>query len=295
MIVIVGASSSLGRAAARLLLAEGKLVRAVTRTPSALDNFGKLGAEVVQGDLRDPESLAKACEGAAQVFATTHAFNGKGNNTPQIVDDLGNRSLIDVAKDAGVQHFVFTSALGARPDHPVDFFRIKYKIEEYLKASGLSYTILRPSAFMEFWAGLVGMPIIEQGQTTIFGRGENPINFVSVEDVARYAVIALENPLARGRTIEIGGPQNLSLLQVAATFERLAGRNAKKRHIPLRVMRAMSVLLRPINPALARQIRAGIQMDTTRQDFDVTETAREFGLEPTTLETVVRRHFLNTR
>ncbi len=295
MIVIVGARSSLGRATARLLLPAGKPVRAVTRTPPALDDLGRLGAEVVHGDLRNPESLAKACAGAQQVFATTHAFNGKGDNTSQTVDDAGNRGLIDVAKAAGVQHFVFTSALGARPDHPIDFFRIKYQIEEYLKASGLSYTILRPTAFMEFWAGLIGMPIIERGQTTIFGRGENPINFVSVEDVARYAVIALENPLARNRVIEIAGPQNLSALQVAATFERLAGRKARKRHVPLWAMRVMGVLLQQINPALCRQIRAGVHMDMARQDFDVTETAREFGVVPTQLEDVVRRHFLNAR
>lgn len=295
MIVIVGASSSLGRVTARLLLAEGKPVRAVTRTPSALDDLHKLGAEVVHGDLRNPESLVEACEGATQVFATTHAFNGKGDNTPRTVDDVGNRSLIDVAKAEGIQHLVFTSALGARSDHPVDFFRIKYKVEEYLKVSGLGYTILRPSAFMEFWAGLVGVPIIERGQTTIFGRGENPINFVSVEDVARYAVLALESPGAHQRIIEIGGPQNLSLLQVAATFEHLAGRKAKKKHVPLWVMRAMSVLLQPINPGLCRQIRAGVYMDTARQDFDVTETAREFGVNPTPLEDVVRRHFLNAR
>ena len=295
MIVIIGASSSLGRATARLLLAEGKPLRAVTRIPSVLDHLGRLGAEVVRGDLRDPESLAKACEGAAQVFATTHAFNGKGDNTPQTVDDVGNRRLIDIAKAEGVQHFVFTSALGARPDHPVDFFRIKYKIEEHLKASGLSYTVLRPAAFMEFWAGLIGAPIIARGKTTIFGRGENPINFVSVEDVSRYAAIALESPSARGRVIEIGGPQNLSPLQVAATFERLANRSAAKRHVPVWAMRAMSILLRPVNPALCRQIRAGIHMDTARQDFDVTETAREFGVNPTPLEDVVRRHFLNAQ
>ncbi len=289
MILIVGASGRLGGTIAKRLLAQGKAVRLMTRTPSNLVHLKQQGAEVVSGDLRNPASLLSACEGVEQVLAAAHALTGKGDNNPQTVDDAGNRQLIDTARAAGVKHFVFLSILGASPDAPVEFFRIKYHTEEYLRASDLSFTIIRPSAFMDLWAQLIGLPILEQGKTTIFGRGNNPINFVAVEDVARFVCIAFENSRTRNEVIEVGGPENLTLNQVAETFERVSGRQAKKRHIPLPMMRAMSILMQPINPALSRQIRLGVFMDTANLCYDITEMSRTFGVQLTTMEDIARR------
>jgi uncharacterized protein YbjT (DUF2867 family) len=289
MILIVGASGRLGGAVTKCLLAQGKAVRLMTRTPSNLIHLKQQGAEVVSGDLRNPASLLSACQGVEQVLAAAHALVGKGDNNPQTVDDAGNRQLIDAARTAGVKHFVLLSILGASPDAPVEFFRIKYRAEEYLRASGLSFTIIRPSAFMDLWAQLIGLPILEQGKTTIFGRGNNPINFVAVEDVARFVCIAFENSRTRNEVIEVGGPENLTLNQVAETFERVSGRQAKKRHIPLPMMRAMSILMQPVNPALSRQIRLGVFMDTANLCYDMTETANAFGVRLTPLEEIARR------
>ena len=289
MILIVGASGRLGSIVAQRLLEEGKPVRAMTRTPLNLALLKQRGAEVVSGDLRNPASLVNACRGVEQVLAAAHALVGKGDNNPQTVDDAGNRHLIDAAKEAGVKHFIFVSVQGASPDSPLEFFRIKYRTEEYLRASGLNFTILRPSAFMDLWAQLIGQPVIEQGKTTIFGRGTNSINFVAVEDVARFVRIALEDSRARNRVIEVGGPENLTLNQVAEIFERASGRQAKKRHIPLPMMRVMSILMQPINPALSRQIRSGIYMDTANLRYDMTETASAFGIQLTSLEEIARR------
>src|SRR5947209_18713045 len=167
MILIVGASGSLGGTIAKRLLAQGKAVRLMTRTPSNLVHLKQQGAEVVSGDLRNPASLLSACEGVEQVLAAAHALTGKGDNNPQTVDDAGNRQLIDAARAAGVKHFVFLSVLGASPNAPLEFFRIKYRTEEYLRASGLAFTIIRPSAYMDLWAQLIGQPILKQGKTTI--------------------------------------------------------------------------------------------------------------------------------
>ena len=142
---------------------------------------------------------------------------------------------------------------------------------------------------MDLWAQLIGQPIVEQGKTTIFGRGNNPINFVAVEDVARFVCTALEDPRARNRVIEVGGPENLTMNQVAEIFERVSGHQAKKRHIPLPVMRMMSILMQPINPAVSRQIRAGIYMDTSNLCYDMAETASAFGVQLTPFEEVARR------
>ena len=272
----------------RQLLARGEPVRAMARRPAPLTELEQLGAQVVVGDVRDLEAVRRACQGADRVLAAFQGLDGKGRDAPRTIDGLGNRLLIDAAKAAGVRHFVFTSVQGARPDHPLEFVRLKYGAEEYLRQSGLSYTILRPTAFMEFWGTLIGEPILRTGKTTIFGRGKNPVNFVSVEDVAHMALLALNDAEARGRVIEIGGPENLTLEQVAALFERASGRTAKKTYVPLPMMRAMAVVLRPLNPALARQIEAAILMDTADMTFDPTETLTRFPMRLTPLEEVVR-------
>ncbi len=294
MILIVGASGRLGTRVAQRLLAQGFPVRAMSRDVSRLAELSGRGAESVMGDLRDPASLVRACEKIEKVVAAAHAFTGAGDNHPGSVDDCGNRYLIDACRAAGVKHFVFTSVHDARPDHRLDFFRIKFRVEQYLRASGLSYTILRPSAFMEFWAALVGEPIFGQGRTTIFGRGLNPVNFVSVDDVAEFVLLALENPLARNQVIEVGGPENLSLAQVVAIFERVTGRIAKKSHVPLPLMRVMALLLRPLKPALSRQIAAGVYMDTEDQTLDMTETLKRFPVRLKRLEDVVRAQYISS-
>ena len=202
MILIVGASGRLGSVVVRHLLAQGTSIRVMTRNPLGLAHLKHQGVEIVSGDLRDRASLASACQGVEQVLAAAHALDGKGDNNPQAVDDMGNRHLIDAAKAAGVKHFIFVSVQGASPDSPLEFFRIKYRTEEYLRASGLSFTILRPGAYMELWVQLIGQPIREQGKTTIFGRGNNAINFVSVQDVARFVCVALDDPRTRNAVIE---------------------------------------------------------------------------------------------
>lgn len=290
MYLLVGATSKLGMPVARRLLADGKPVRAMTRTPAKAEarELQALGAEVVQGDLRDAASLARACAGAEKVLDAAHAFPGQKDNNPLTVDDAGNCALIEAAQRAGVKHFVFTSTLGAGPDVPVDLFRVKFKIEGCLRDSGLSYTILRPSAFMEFWAALVGEPILKTGKTTIFGRGDNPINFVCVADVARYALIALDDPSARNQIIEIGGPENPTMNQVAELFERIAGRPAQKSHVPLPMMRIMSAVMQPFNPPLSRQIAAGILMDTADMTFDPSSTSQKYPVPLTRLADFAR-------
>ena len=289
MILIVGASGRLGSVVVQHLREQGKSIRVMTRNPLGLAHLKQQGAEIVSGDLRDRASLASACQGVEQVLAAAHALDGKGDNNPQTVDDMGNRHLIDAAKAAGVKHFIFVSVLGASPDSPLEFFRIKYRTEEYLRASGLNFTILRPSAYMELWTQLIGQPIREQGKTTIFGRGNNPINFVSVEDVARFVSIGLDDAHARNTVIEVGGPENLTMNQVAEIFERTSERQAKKGHIPLLMMRVMSILMQPINPTMSRLIRNGIYMDTVNLRYDMADTARAFGIQQTTMEEVARR------
>lgn len=285
MILIVGGTGALGSATARRLLTRGQAVRIMTRTPQKAQDLGRLGAEIVRGDLRDQASLARACHGASAVLAAAHSVMGNGAESSRYVDDQGHRQLIDAAKSEGVKRFVYTSAEGVNPTSPSAFFRIKYAIEQYLRGSGLEFVILRPTAFMESHAlMLIGEPILRQGKVTLFGKGQNPRNFVAADDVARYALIALEDPRTAGQTIAVGGPENWTNMQVVALYEGLAGRKAKVSHVPLGALRLMAPVLRPFKPGLSQVMEISILDDTSDCTFDMSETLQHYPMTLTRLE-----------
>ena len=287
-VLFVGATSKLGAEAVPLVLENGLAVRAMTRTPAQAERLRALGATIVRGDLRDPDSLRAACAGAEQVVAAAHAMTGQGRNSPRTVDGAGNRELVDAAVAAGVERFVFVSALGASDTHSIDFFRIKLETETYLKASGLEHVILRPCPFMETWAEIVGLSIGRRGRAIVFGRGDNPINFVSVKDVARFVLLGVQGNALCNETIEIGGPKNLTMNQVVAIFEESCGRRASTTHVPRGILRVLGAAVRPVLPVVARMARAGLMMDTEDCSFDATATLERFPMRLTRLEELAR-------
>jgi uncharacterized protein YbjT (DUF2867 family) len=245
------------------------------------------------GDVRNLRAVERAADGAQTVISAIQGFAGVAAVGPQAVDRQGNSNLIHAAR-AGAEHFILVSIQGVAPDHPMELFRMKYLAEQEVKASGLAWTIIRPTAYMETWGALIGEPLLKTGKTRIFGRGNNPINFVSVHDVARFVELAVVDPAMRGELVEVGGPENLSMRQVAQTFETVSGKVGKKSHVPLPMMRLMSVLMRPVNPTLARQAQAGIVMDTHDFSFDPSETSRRYpSISLTSLAEVVRRDYVD--
>lgn len=291
--LVVGASGVLGGKVATLLLDRGHEVRALSRDPAKLEHLRSRGAHVVRGDLRDPASLHAACSGARIVFTTAAAFDGKGRNSPAEVDGRGNRNLIDAARAAGVEQFVFTSAMVAKADSPVDFFRLKHETEQYLRASGVPWTMLRPGAFMDVWGVTIGGAIASNGSATILGSGANPINFVAVDDVAEAAARVLGEPAAfRNVSLDVGGPENLTMEQVAQLFERVLGRTARRKKAPLAVMRALGLLLAPVAPVTSRMMKAGVELDTTDQRMERTRLPNGDLLQATRMEDWVRARYL---
>jgi uncharacterized protein YbjT (DUF2867 family) len=289
MILIVGVTGVLGRETARQLLAAGHQVRGLTRHPDSAADLKKLGAEIIQGDLIDHASLKKACQGVDAVLACAHQLMGTGKYKSEAVDDEGHRTLIDAAKAAGIKHFVYTSAQNVSPNHPTDFYRTKNKLEDYLKASGLSYTILRPPAIMEWHVhNLLGKSILETGKTTIFGSGNNPTNFMAGKDVAYIAVIALTDPKMKNRIIEMGGPDNVTKNQIAEMYSRFSGKTPKVTNVPVGVMKVMAPIIRPIQPVISRLMYLSVWGDTTDQSFDSTAMLKEFPMTLTRVEDFIR-------
>jgi uncharacterized protein YbjT (DUF2867 family) len=288
MIAVVGATGSLGRELSLRLLAGGHHVVAITREPARAAVLEKLGAEVRRADLADPGSLAGAILGADTVAATAHSLLGRGRYSSSRVDDVGHRALIDAARAAGVDHFLYTSVYGASASHPVAFWRRKHAVERHLQASGLRYTILRPTAFMETHAHeLLGKAILSGGTGVVFGSGERPANFVAARDAAALAALVLTQPSAKGLTIEIGGPENFTRHEVAALYGRLSQRSPKLRHVPVGALRFFSALLRPFHPGLSEAMSASVVAETTDQTFDPSEMLRQYPITLTRLEEFV--------
>lgn len=289
MILIIGGTGTLGRLTAQMLLERALPVRIMARDTAKAAELRHLGAEVLQGDLTDRASLERACEGVEKIFSAAHGLLGRGKNASLWVDDRGHRQLIDIAVKNGVQHFVYTSVLGVRADHPVAFCRTKYAIEAYLCQSGLSFTILRPSAFFLPHATLVGEPILQKGKTNVLGQGDAVRNLVAPEDVAAFAVMALTDERLRGDTILIGGPDNLSNNQVATLYGKIAGVQPKVSHMPRGVLRVMGTLIRPFHPGISNIMRWSLYSDTVEEPFDNSATLQKYPVHMTNLENWARK------
>jgi uncharacterized protein YbjT (DUF2867 family) len=291
-VLIAGGSGVLGTRIVRLLAGRAIPVRILTRDPERTRHLVGDHVEIVVGDVRDRDGVTRAMAGARTVVSAIQGFSGTGGDNPQSVDWQGNRDLIHAARAGGIEHVVLVSVQGAAPDHPMELFRMKHRAEQELRASGLAWTIIRPTASMETWAKIVGEPLVKTGTTRLFGRGVNPINFVSAADVARFVDLAVADLAMRGEVVEVGGPENLSMVQFAQSFETVTGKVSKIRHVPLPMMRAMAVLLRPLKPTIARQIQAGVVMDTRDMTFDATETARRYpAVTQTSLAEIVQRDY----
>jgi NADH dehydrogenase len=260
MVLMAGGTGRLGTRVVELLTKRGMPVRVLTRDRTRAKHLPE-AVEIVEGNVRDPETLTPAMAGVTSVISAIQGLDDPKSN-PMATDRDGNRNLITAAKASGVDHFVLVSVVKSSPDHPMSLGRAKFAAEQSLKASGLAWTIVRGTAYMEFWVQMVVQPLIDKGRTQVFGRGDNPINFVSVNDVAKAVEMAVVDSGMKGVDLEVGGPENFTMNQVVESFERMTGRKGKVSHVPLTMMRIMSVVIRPVKPAMARIVQAGVVMDT---------------------------------
>lgn len=286
MKLIIGGTGTLGSALTRRLLAHGEPVRVMTRKPAKAAELAMAGAEVAVGDLLDSSALKEACTGATEVVATAHSFFGRGRYASAKVDGQAHKNLIDIAKTAGAKHFIYTSVYTGDPAYQdVPVFRIKHEVEEYLKASGLPYTILRPTFFMESHAHeLIGKAIMERRRVILIGRGLQPRNFVAADDVARVAMIALCDPSQQGRTIDIGGPGHYTNMDIVRLYEQHTGLRAKVTRLPLGLARSLSLILRPFHPGLSQVLKMAVISNKADQHFDLERFLEDFPIRLTPME-----------
>jgi len=240
MNLVVGATGLLGSEICRLLAAKDKPVRGLVRRTSdraKIERLQGLGAETVLGDVKDHPSVVAACRGVSAIISTVSStLSRQEGDTIQSVDREGQLALIDEAKAAGVDRFVLISFLNMNVEFPLQ--SAKREVEQHLRESGLIYTILQPSFFMEVWLSPALGFDAANATAQIYGTGQNKISWISYQDVAKFAVASLDNPAAENAVIELGGPEALSPLEVVKIFEDLQGKVFKTQHVSEEQLRA---------------------------------------------------------
>jgi uncharacterized protein YbjT (DUF2867 family) len=268
MIIVVGSTGFLGSEICRRLTGQGKAVRGLVRVTSNPERVAALkawGVETILGDLRDPASLADACQGVDTVIttATTTTSMQPGDSIP-VTDQQGQLDLVKAARQAGVDQFIMVSIPLDMADCPLT--TAKRTVEKAIMESGMDYTILCPGIFMEGWLSPALGFDYANAKATIYGDGHAKNQYISLGDVAQYTVECLDNPACRNQVIELGQSQTTSMLEAVRTFEKVAGKSFELQFVPeaaLAAQRAAST--DPLQVSFATMMlnmAQGVQVDT---------------------------------
>jgi len=219
---------------------------------------------------------------------------GRSRHSIERIDVRGQAALIDGAADAGVTRFVYISALGASPDHPSEFWRAKARAEQHLKASGLDYVILRPSAFMDLYAhDLIGAAVMRGKTVFLLGKGTTPRNMIAVADVADAAIKALLQDDLVGQTIPVGGWDNPTEREIAALYASLSGKPLKLRAVPPFVLATLAAALAPFHAGVGHLLRLPVQL-AGREDllFDASSAVDRLCFSPVRLRAYAEKRLM---
>lgn len=294
-LLIVGATGTLGRQVARCALDEGHSVRCLVRNPRKATFLKEWGAELYKGDLCQPESLPPALE---DVTAIIDAATARATDSLSIrkVDWDGKVALIQAAVAAEVERFIFFSILDAEKYPNVPLMDIKRCTEQFLEESGLNYTILRPCGFMQGLVSQYAIPILDNQSVWVTGE-TTPVAYMDTQDIAKFAVKALEVPETEKRTFPVVGTRAWTAYEIINLCERLSGKEAKIARLPLGLLRFMRKFTRFFEwtrnasdrLAFAEVIASGKPLDAPMD-----ETYEVFGLDSqqtTTLESYFQEYF----
>jgi uncharacterized protein YbjT (DUF2867 family) len=271
LIVVTGATGRQGGAVARELLAAGRRVRAMTRRPDGAPAkaLAALGAEIVTGDLDDPESLGRALEGAWGTYAVQNTWEAGVEKE----EEQGKR-YAEAARSVGVQHFVYASVGSAHRSTGIPHFENKWRIEQRVRELGFpSWVILRPTFFMENLAGPPFKQGIDQGQLAIGIAPTTKLQMIAVADIGKYGRLAFERHAElSGQAIDLAGDE-LTMPKAAEILGGAVKRPVTFVQVPIEEVRKFST-----DVALMLE-----WFDAVGYDADIPGNAREFGIAPTGL------------
>ncbi|HEU4861878.1 MAG TPA: SDR family oxidoreductase [Chitinophagaceae bacterium] len=240
MILVAGSTGLLGSEICRQLATQQKTVRALVRktsSPEKINALKQMGCGLAEGDFKDKASLINACTGCDTVITTVSSTLSRqeGDNI-QSVDHDGNLNLVAAAKETGVKHFIFISFRHQNATaNPLT--EAKRTAERAIISSGMKYTILQASIFMEVWLSpALGFNYPDHA-AQIPGDGNQLISYVSYKDVAEFAVASVHKDTAKNKTLEIGGPEAISPAQVIKEFEKVSDHPFTVNYIPVAALK----------------------------------------------------------
>lgn len=229
---IVGATGNQGGAVVDALLDSGVDVRALVRNPDsdAARALAQRGVTVVRADLDEPDSVRAAFADVDGVFAMTTFTSARGTDG----EVENGRVIADAAADAKVPHLVYSSVGGAERNSGVPHFESKWRVEQYLRDTGVPVSVVRPTFFMENFADYFA-PKVQDGVCVVSAPllPDVPLQMIAVADIGRVAAIALLDPgRLKGGALEIAGDE-LTGNQIADAFGRQRGMPPRFEPLPV--------------------------------------------------------------
>lgn len=317
MILVVGATGQLGGLIVDKLVAGGREVRALIRAGGSASAVTNPSLHRVPGDLRQAESMVRACSGVDTVIATASSIVPRKGDRFGEDERVGYRNLIAACQSQGVRHVIYISAFSTPQEQDIPEFRVKREVEDIIAHSGIDFTIFRAAAFMDIYFATLGSSAVRVGSrqatlnrgfwlTRIVGRltdglierhglalvpgsGHASHAFIAMDDVAQFMANAVGLPCARNRVLDIGGPEPLSWREVIAVFSQCLGRRVRGIYLPLRLLRGFEhVFERTSAPAANLCALMGL-LGATDHHPPVTPVAHEFGVELTPVSVFVKR------
>jgi NADH dehydrogenase len=218
---------------------------------------GLTEVEFVVGDVRDDASVRAATQGVEAVVCLAHGLLEPGRRSVEQVDVDGNARLADACARSGAR-FVMMSVLSTSTTKGPAFFRAKNRAEQRVRNILPDATVVRAPAFVETWRLITRDTRDRSGRPLVLGRGQNPVNMISVRDVADIIVELLARE-ASTATIGIEGPENVTMSDFADRVQRADGIPAVARHLPVGALRLMA--LQPVLPVRARLAELALAME----------------------------------
>lgn len=282
MILVTGGTGFVGSHLIKRMRQEGIPVRAIVRDPDKSRALNDLGVDVVKGDVLDTDSLEKATIGVERIVHLVGIIQEAASATFQGVHVDGTRNLLEAARKSGVRHFFYQSALGTRPNAKSEYHKTKWAAEELVRASGISFTILRPSLIYgpgdQFTIRLSEM-IRRSPVLPIIGSGRSKVQPIFIDDVATCIVKAVTSDCCLNEIYEIGGPDQLTYEEVTVAIADAMGVKRPTLHLPLFFMKSMATVLKAVlpKPPVTTDQLIMLQEDTVCTMRDIRDA---FGIEP---------------
>jgi uncharacterized protein YbjT (DUF2867 family) len=282
-VFLTGATGFVGKHMLERLLAEGHAVRALVRDPQKVNLAEHGKVDLVAGDVVEGTRLDAGMQGCDAVIHLVGIIVEKGANTFERVHHLGTRNVVEAAKRTGIKRFVQMSALGVRSDGVAPYQITKWKGEEEVRQSGISFCVLRPSLIFGEGDGFVTQMVATMRSAPLFrpvpGDGTPKFRPIAVEDVTTCFARALTYEAATNQTVDLGGADELTLNEVLAEIARCAGIRKPAVHIPMSLMMAGATVAQklPKNPPVTVDQLRMLQQGST---CDIEPMKRIFGINP---------------